>query len=214
MHPLALADELYRARCVGYVPAGVVAQTWRGSARQHATMRLLRAGAVHVDPLSEDVAYRLGLLLAKSGTSDVVDAHVALLARRLRASVVTSDPAGLAVLDPSLILSLCKQPVSGLCLVPPITVTLRLVSRGCLCHLGYGVRLPSFQDVQNAGDELSTDRCQQATVQQGQCRFASHRAPSHEFYIRFKRNFTGVTLDMPLSAPECSNREVRVDAVE
>lgn len=47
---LALADELYAARRTGYVPAGVVAQTWRGSARQHAMVRLLRAGAVRVDP--------------------------------------------------------------------------------------------------------------------------------------------------------------------
>ncbi|MGH3783568.1 MAG: PIN domain-containing protein, partial [Pseudonocardiaceae bacterium] len=99
---LALADELHGARRIGYVSAGVVAQTWRGSARQHATMRLLRAGAVRVDPLSEDVAYRLGLLLAKSGTSDVVDAHVALLARRLHATVVTSDPDDLTALDPTL----------------------------------------------------------------------------------------------------------------
>ncbi len=32
------ADELHGARRIGYVPAGVVAQTWRGSARQHATV--------------------------------------------------------------------------------------------------------------------------------------------------------------------------------
>ncbi len=101
---LALADELYGARRIGYVPAGVVAQTWRGSARQHATVRLLRAGAVRVDPLSEDVAYRLGLLLGKSGTSDVIDAHVALLARRLQATVLTSDPDDLTALDPTLTL--------------------------------------------------------------------------------------------------------------
>jgi hypothetical protein len=78
--------------------------TWRGSACQHATVRLLRAGAVRVDSLSEDVAYRLGLLLAKSGTSDVVDAHVALLARRLHATVLTSDPDDLTALDPTLTL--------------------------------------------------------------------------------------------------------------
>lgn len=101
---LALADELNKSRRIGYVPAGVVAQTWRGSARQYATARLLRAGAVRVDPLSEDVAYRLGLLLAKSGTSDVVDAHVALLARRLQATVLTSDPDDLTALDPTLAL--------------------------------------------------------------------------------------------------------------
>jgi hypothetical protein len=96
---LALADELYRVRRIGYVPAGVMAQTWRGSARQHAMVWLLRAGAVRVDPLSEDVAYRLGILLAKSGTSDVVDAHVALLARRLQPIVLTSDPDDLTALD-------------------------------------------------------------------------------------------------------------------
>jgi predicted nucleic acid-binding protein len=101
---LALVDELHGARRVGYVPAGVVAETWRGSARQHAMVRLLRAGAVRVDPLSEDVAYRLGLLLANSGTEDVIDAHVALLARRLHAKVLTSDSDDLTALDPSLTL--------------------------------------------------------------------------------------------------------------
>ncbi|MGH3903508.1 MAG: PIN domain-containing protein [Pseudonocardiaceae bacterium] len=101
---LALADELHRQRQVAHVPTGVVAQTWRGSARQHATVRLLRAQAVRVDPLSEDVAYQLGILLGSSGTADVVDAHVALLARRLRATVLTSDPDGIAALDPALTL--------------------------------------------------------------------------------------------------------------
>ncbi|MGH4026607.1 MAG: PIN domain-containing protein [Pseudonocardiaceae bacterium] len=101
---LALADELHRQRQVAHVPTGVVAQTWRGSARQHAVVRLLRAQAVRVDPLSEDVAYQLGILLGSSGTTDVVDAHVALLARRLRATVLTSDPDDVAALDPTLTL--------------------------------------------------------------------------------------------------------------
>ena len=83
---------------------GADTDAWRGCASQHPTVRLLRAGAVRVDPLSEDVAYRLGLLLAKSGTSDVIDAHVALLARRLQATVLTSDPDDLAALDPTLTL--------------------------------------------------------------------------------------------------------------
>jgi len=50
------------------------------------------------------VSYRLGLLLAKSSTSDVVDAHVALLARGLRATVLTSNPDDLTALDPTLTL--------------------------------------------------------------------------------------------------------------
>ncbi|MGH3979951.1 MAG: hypothetical protein ACRDRZ_13290 [Pseudonocardiaceae bacterium] len=101
---LALADELHRERRVAYVPVGVVAQTWRGSPHQHATIRLLRAEAVCVDPLSEEVAYRVGLLLAMSGASDVVDAHVVLLARRMGAIVLTSDPDNIAALDPTLTL--------------------------------------------------------------------------------------------------------------
>lgn len=96
---LALVDLLHRGRRSAFVPAGVVAQVWRGSPRQHAVMRLIRAEAVRVDPLSEDVAFRLGRLLAASDTSDVVDAHVAWLARRLRATVVTSDPGDIEALD-------------------------------------------------------------------------------------------------------------------
>ncbi len=96
---LALADELQRERRAAHVPAGVVAQTWRGSPRQHAIHRLLRAQAVRIDPLSEDLSYRLGLLLASAGTADVIDAHVALLAKRLRATVLTSDPDDLLALD-------------------------------------------------------------------------------------------------------------------
>lgn len=99
---LALADELQRERRAAHVSAGVVAQTWRGSPRQRAIHRLLRAQAVRVDPLSEDLSYRLGLLLASAGTADVIDAHVALLAKRLRATVLTSDPDDLLALDRAL----------------------------------------------------------------------------------------------------------------
>lgn len=99
---LALADELYRARAVGHVPAGVIAQVWRGSPRQHAVGRLLSSGAARIDPMTEELGYRLGVLLGRTHTSDVIDGHVAFLARRLQASVLTSDPDDLAALDPSL----------------------------------------------------------------------------------------------------------------
>ncbi len=42
----------------------------------------------------------VGRLLAASGTSDVVDAHVVSCARRNHQRVVTSDPDGLLGLDP------------------------------------------------------------------------------------------------------------------
>jgi len=101
---LALLRELLRERVAAHVPATVVAQVWRGSARQHGVTRLLKAEAVRVHAFSEEVAYRVGLLLASSGTADVVDAHVALLARSLAAPVLTSDPGDLERLDPSLTL--------------------------------------------------------------------------------------------------------------
>jgi len=96
---LALLQELVRARVSAHVPAGVVAQVWRGSARQQPVIRLLKAEAARVHALSETVAYRIGLLLASSRTADVVDAHVALLGRALDASVLTSDPDDLRRID-------------------------------------------------------------------------------------------------------------------
>ena len=98
---LALFEEIVAGRAVAHVPAGVLAQVWRGSARQHAIGRLLRAEALRVHPLSESVAYRVGLLLGASHTADVVDAHCALLGRALSGIVVTSDPEDLRRLDPS-----------------------------------------------------------------------------------------------------------------
>lgn len=101
---LALADALQEARRSAYVPAGVVAQVWRGSPRQHAVVRLIRAQAVRIDPLTDEVAYGVGTLLGRAGGSDVVDGHVVHLARRLRATVVTSDPDDIGALDPTLTL--------------------------------------------------------------------------------------------------------------
>lgn len=99
---LALLDELVTARRSAHVSAAVVAQVWRGSPRQHALVRLLRAEAVRVHPLTQETAYRVGLLLASSGAQDVVDAHVAILGRSTGAVVLTSDPDDLRRLDAEL----------------------------------------------------------------------------------------------------------------
>lgn len=99
---LALVAELVARRQVALAPAGVVAQVWRGSPRQHAMIRLLRTGVIRAEPFSEEVALRVGLLLAATGASDVVDGHVALIARKVRGIVVTSDPDDIARLDPNL----------------------------------------------------------------------------------------------------------------
>jgi len=75
---------------------------WRGSRRQHAVARLLRSKALRVDAMTEELALRIGLLLATTGTRDVVDAHVVLLGRSLGAVVLTSDPDDLKRFDSSL----------------------------------------------------------------------------------------------------------------
>lgn len=99
---VALADEIVRNGLVAYVPSGVVAQCWRGSPRQHPLARLLRSRAIRIDPLDDQTAFQVGVLLGRSKTSDVVDGHVALLARQFRGPVFTSDPDDLRAVDPTL----------------------------------------------------------------------------------------------------------------
>lgn len=84
------------------VPAGVVAQAWRGGPRQARVARLLGDPAVTVVALDELAARAVGLLCGRSGHSDVVDVHVALVARDRDATVVTTDPDDIHHVDPSL----------------------------------------------------------------------------------------------------------------
>lgn len=69
--------------------AAVVAQVLRAPARQVALTRLL--GGVDVRSLARTDAAAIGQLLAKTRTSDVVDAHLAMVAADGDA-VLTSDP--------------------------------------------------------------------------------------------------------------------------
>jgi hypothetical protein len=70
------------------VPAPVVAQVSRSP--QQAQLRRLLAGCTVV-PLGEQDAHLAGSLLAKSKTSDVVDAAVVTLALRNKAIILTGD---------------------------------------------------------------------------------------------------------------------------
>ena len=83
----------HRARLeLGLVPrttAPVVAQDSR-SPRQAQLRRLLRG--CDIVPFSPEESHDVGALLAKAGTSDVIDAHVVLTAARRSASVLTSEP--------------------------------------------------------------------------------------------------------------------------
>jgi len=93
----ALADELGIR-----VPAGVVGQVWRQGARQATLARFLRAREVRIEVLDDKVARACGELCAATGTSDVIDASVVFTARQAGDIVLTSDPADLRRLDPTL----------------------------------------------------------------------------------------------------------------
>jgi hypothetical protein len=72
------------------VPTIVLGQVWRGTARQ-APLSMLLAGC-EVSVLDEITAHQGGQLCGHAGTADLADAVVVVLARRLDAGVVTSDP--------------------------------------------------------------------------------------------------------------------------
>ena len=82
----------HRARLeVGMAPvttSPVVAQVSR-SGRQAQLRRFLRG--CEVDPFGRDEGGAVGALLGAAGTSDVVDAHLVLVAARTGAIVLTSD---------------------------------------------------------------------------------------------------------------------------
>jgi hypothetical protein len=84
------------------VPATALAQAIRNPARQARLARLIRQASTDLVPLDGADATATGLLLASSRTGDIVDAHVVICARRAAQVVVTSDPADLQKLDPSL----------------------------------------------------------------------------------------------------------------
>ncbi len=84
------------------VPASALAQAIRRPERQVRLARLIRQPTTLVADLDRVDATSIGRLLAASGTSDVVDAHVVISARRARQRVVTSDPEDLRALDPSM----------------------------------------------------------------------------------------------------------------
>ena len=90
------------ARAVGTaltVPAGCVAQAWRDPRRQARLAALLRRPEIDIVPLDASDARRVGVLLASTQTTDIVDAHVAVCALRLGRPVLTSDPDDLAHLS-------------------------------------------------------------------------------------------------------------------
>ena len=95
----ALMETAARHRIEMILPSAVLAQVWRDGARQAILSKALRNPGLAEAPLHHDDAKRVGELLRSSGTADIVDAHVAVLAMRLKAPVITSDPGDIAKLD-------------------------------------------------------------------------------------------------------------------
>lgn len=85
------------------VPTVVIAQVVRSGGRQANLRRFLADSYLSFAGLDYPTALEIGALLGDSGTADVVDACVAVCARRLdHCPVITSDPEDLGKLDPTL----------------------------------------------------------------------------------------------------------------
>jgi hypothetical protein len=94
-----VAALVKRERKHGRVPltnGGVVAQVWRGGNGKQVPIARLLASA-HVIPVDNELGRRAGQLLARTGTSDAIDASVICLAQD-GDDVLTSDPADLQAL--------------------------------------------------------------------------------------------------------------------
>lgn len=98
----ALLREAVDRRLEVHVVPEVVAQVWRGGARQARLGALLAARGVETPAFDGHAAKEVGRLCGASGQTDVVDAHVVWHARSRGHLVVTSDPDDLAALDPGL----------------------------------------------------------------------------------------------------------------
>lgn len=84
------------------VPATALAQAVRNPARQALLSRFMRQAGTDLIALNGPDATAVGLLLARTGAADIVDAHVVLCAQRARQAVVTSDADDLRRLAPKL----------------------------------------------------------------------------------------------------------------
>lgn len=72
-----------------HTTVAVAAQVWRNGSRQARFVRVLRAMTLHPF-LSAEVA-QVGEALRRSGTADVVDAHLYVVAERIGHDILTSD---------------------------------------------------------------------------------------------------------------------------
>jgi hypothetical protein len=84
------------------VPATALAQALRNPAKQALLSRFIRQVGTDLIALNGPDATAVGLLLARTATADIVDAHVVVCAERARQAVITSDPNDIRRLAPEL----------------------------------------------------------------------------------------------------------------
>lgn len=84
------------------IPATAPAQAMRNPARQARLSRLIRQAGTDLIVLDGPGATAVGVLLARTATADIVDAHVVVCAQRAGQAVITSDPADLRRIAPGL----------------------------------------------------------------------------------------------------------------
>jgi hypothetical protein len=84
------------------VPATALAQVIRNPAKQVRLWRMIQFDKTEVVPLDGSQAQAVGVLLAKTSTSDIADAHVVICAQKAGHAVITGDPLDIRRLDPKL----------------------------------------------------------------------------------------------------------------
>lgn len=105
---LAIHTRMLQRRYRPVVPAPILAQVWRGGPQ--ASLSRVLAGCRIEEGFTESDSRRIGAWLARSDTTDVVDAHVVRVAGRTPGSVVyTAD-----VEDLRRIAGVADQPVEVL----------------------------------------------------------------------------------------------------
>lgn len=89
---LALHTRMLQRRIRPVIPAPVLAQVWRGGPRT--TLSRVLVGCRIEEGFTESDARRIGTWLARTATSDVVDAYVVAVASRAPGSVIYTDDVG------------------------------------------------------------------------------------------------------------------------
>jgi hypothetical protein len=92
----AIVASARKRRNAIVAPASVIAQTWRGPSTHPLAAKFV--GSIDMFPdLDVEVARRIGALLQRSKTADIVDGNVAEIAIGMRPSmIVTSDQSDVA----------------------------------------------------------------------------------------------------------------------